>query len=114
MTSFGNIRGLAPEEPTKEGSYYSGSVAYYGATHDVNSVTGDQKVQTFAVALASPLPRIEIPVGRQEDHARAVREDRGRQRERPERVRDHGLPADQPDRRLLCRYAEPRATASSA
>jgi type IV pilus assembly protein PilY1 len=28
----------------------------------VNSKTGDQKVSTFAVALASPLPRIEIPM----------------------------------------------------
>lgn len=62
ITSFGNIRGLAPEEPTKEGSYYSASVAYYGLTHDMNAKTGDQKVSTFAVALASPLPRIEIPV----------------------------------------------------
>jgi type IV pilus assembly protein PilY1 len=63
VTSFGNIRGLAPEEPTKEGSYYSGSVAWYGATNDLNPATGAQKVQTFAVALASPLPRIEIPLG---------------------------------------------------
>jgi type IV pilus assembly protein PilY1 len=63
VTSFGNIRGLAPEGPTKEGSYNSGSVAYYSLTNDLNSVTGDQKMQTFAVALASPLPRIEIPVG---------------------------------------------------
>ena len=30
VTSFGNIRGLAPEEPTKQGGYYSASVAYYG------------------------------------------------------------------------------------
>jgi type IV pilus assembly protein PilY1 len=63
VTSFGNIRGLAPEEPTKEGSYYAASVAYYGLTHDVNPKAGDQKVSTFAVALASPLPRIEIPIG---------------------------------------------------
>ncbi|HEU4623250.1 MAG TPA: PilC/PilY family type IV pilus protein [Steroidobacteraceae bacterium] len=63
VTSFGNIRGLAPEEPTKEGSYYAASVAYYGLTHDVNGKTGNQNVSTFAVALASPLPRIEIPVG---------------------------------------------------
>jgi len=62
VSSFGNIRGLAPEEPTKNGSYYSAAVAYYGAKTDINSVAGSQKVQTFAVALASPLPRIEIPV----------------------------------------------------
>jgi len=62
VNSFGNIRGLSPEEPTKQGSYYAASVAHYGLTTDLNTVTGNQKAQTFAVALASPLPRIEIPV----------------------------------------------------
>ncbi|HEX5047194.1 MAG TPA: PilC/PilY family type IV pilus protein, partial [Gammaproteobacteria bacterium] len=60
-TSFGNLRGLAPEEPTKQGSYYSASVAYYGLKTDLNPASANQKVQTFAVALASPLPRIDIP-----------------------------------------------------
>ena len=72
VNSFGNIRGLAPEEPTKQGSYYSASVAYFGnitkltnpeAIPAVPPESGvKQKVQTFAVALASPLPKIEIPV----------------------------------------------------
>ena len=62
-TSFATVRGLSPEEPTKEGGYYAASVAKYGYQNDLNAATGDQKVQTFAVALASPLPRIEIPVG---------------------------------------------------
>jgi type IV pilus assembly protein PilY1 len=61
-SSFGNIRGLSPEEPTKEGGYYAASVAKYGYQTDLHTATGPQKVQTFAVALASPLPRIEIPV----------------------------------------------------
>ncbi len=63
VTSFGNIRGLAPEEPTKQGSFTAASVAYYGNKTDLNGVAGSQRVQTFAVSLASPLPRIEIPVG---------------------------------------------------
>jgi len=62
VTSFANIRGLAPEEPTKQGSYYAGSVALYGQETDINPVQNDQNVDTLAVALASPLPRIEIPV----------------------------------------------------
>jgi type IV pilus assembly protein PilY1 len=62
-SSFGNIRGLSPEEPTKRGGYYAASVAHYGAITDINPAAGNQKVQTFAVALASPLPKIEIPVG---------------------------------------------------
>ena len=60
-----NIRGLAPEEPTKQGGYYSASVAYFGRTTDLHDASGDQKVETLAVALASPLPKIEIPVGGQ-------------------------------------------------
>ena len=65
VTSLGNIRGLAPEEPTKEGSYYSASIAYYGRVTDVSAATGDQNIITYSVGLASPLPRIEIPIGDQ-------------------------------------------------
>ncbi|BCU07713.1 pilus assembly protein [Allochromatium tepidum] len=63
VTSLAKIRGLAPEEPTKQGSYYSAAVAYYGKTNDLNTATGNQTVDSFYVALASPLPRIEFPVG---------------------------------------------------
>jgi type IV pilus assembly protein PilY1 len=63
-SSFGNIRGLSPEEPTKEGSYYSASVAFFGSTNDISdSAESAQKVQTFAVAVASPLPHITFPIG---------------------------------------------------
>lgn len=63
VSSFGNIRGLSPEAPSKQGSYYAGSVGYYGNITDVNAAAaGRQEVQTFAVALASPLPKIDIPV----------------------------------------------------
>ena len=69
-TSFGNIRGLAPEEPTKQGGYYSASVAYHGRTTEIGSLNSaaadsEENVNTFAVALASPLPRIDIPVNGQ-------------------------------------------------
>ncbi|MEN3111425.1 pilus assembly protein [Uliginosibacterium paludis] len=62
ISGLGSIRGLAPEEPTKQGSYYSAAVAKWARMTDVNTVTGDQKVQTFAVAMASPLPTVRIPV----------------------------------------------------
>lgn len=68
--SFASIRGLSPEEPTKEGSYYSASVAHYGHVTDLRSSTagasdlpGEQSMQNYTVALASPLPRISIPIG---------------------------------------------------
>lgn len=63
VTSLGNIRGLAPEEPTKQGSYYSASVAAFGKRSDLRpGLAGTQNVDTFVVALASPLPRIEVPM----------------------------------------------------
>ena len=70
FSSFGSIRGLSPEEPTKLGGYYAASVALHGTRTDLN-IAGDtstnvdakeQKASTIAVALASPLPRIEIPI----------------------------------------------------
>lgn len=60
VNSLGSIRGLAPEEPTKLGSYYAASMAYYGFINDINPRAGKQNLQTFSVALASPLPTIEI------------------------------------------------------
>jgi len=64
INGFGDIRGLCPEEPTKGGGYYSAAVAYYGHENDLNSTgEGDQKVRTYAVGLASPLPRIELEIG---------------------------------------------------
>ncbi|MCB1776268.1 MAG: hypothetical protein KDI50_02420, partial [Candidatus Competibacteraceae bacterium] len=64
VTSLGNIRGLAPSEPTKEGGYYSASIARYAYQNDLRAdLGGQQNIQSFSVALASPLPRIEIPVG---------------------------------------------------
>jgi len=67
VTSFSTIRGLAPNEPTKQGTYYSASVAYFGNTNRITNPQSlpangkSQNVQTFAVALASHLPKIEIP-----------------------------------------------------
>ena len=68
VNSLGNIRGLAPEEPTKRGSYYAASVAHYAKVTDLQPTTmkGTQTIDSFFVALASPLPRIEakLPNGK--------------------------------------------------
>ena len=67
VSSLGNIRGLAPEEPTKQGSYYAPAVSYFAKRSDLRStLAGKQNIDTFAVALASPLPRLEVklPNGR--------------------------------------------------
>ena len=63
VTSLGTIRGLAPEEPTKQGSYYAASVASLAKRNDLRGdLAGTQNIDTFAVALASPLPRMEVPI----------------------------------------------------
>lgn len=59
ISNFSTIRGLSPEEPTKQGTYYSAAVAHFGAN---NKIGGDQNLQTYAVALASPLPTFDFPV----------------------------------------------------
>jgi type IV pilus assembly protein PilY1 len=67
VTSLKSIRGLAPEEPTKRGSYYAASVAHFSKVNDLNSsLQGNQTIDNYFVALASPLPRIEakLPNGR--------------------------------------------------
>ncbi len=64
VDGLGDIRGLCPEEPTKMGGYYSASVAYFGHITDLRLDKDlDQKVTTYAVGLASPLPRIELTLG---------------------------------------------------
>lgn len=63
VSSLGNIRGLSPEEPTKQGSYSAAAVARYGFRTDIHPAPDQQNLRTFSVALSSPLPRIEVPIG---------------------------------------------------
>ncbi|MBB1074533.1 hypothetical protein HUU62_08925 [Rhodoferax sp. 4810] len=63
VSGLGDIRGLSPSEPTKQGSYYAAGVARFGYQEDLRSDIQDkQDINTFSVALASPLPKIVIPV----------------------------------------------------
>lgn len=54
---FGNFRGL-PDEPTRQGTYNVASVAYYG--NKTALTTSGQRLKTFAVALSSTQPRIQM------------------------------------------------------
>jgi len=64
VTGLGNIRGLAPSEPTKQGGYYSAGIAKYAYENDIRAdLDQKQTIQNFSVALSSPLPKIELPVG---------------------------------------------------
>lgn len=60
VTSLSNIRGLAPDEPGKQGSYYSAAVSLFAKTVDWRTdLKGTQTADNYVVALASPLPKIE-------------------------------------------------------
>lgn len=63
VTSFGDIRGLAPQDTNSQGSYYAASVAYYAWINDLNSAKGTQNVKSWIVALSSPKPEIKFNVG---------------------------------------------------
>lgn len=53
-------RGLSPEEPSKQGTFYSAGIAKFAAE---NVVGGDKEMLTYSIALASPLPQIKFPIG---------------------------------------------------
>ena len=62
LTSLGRARGLSPEEPTKQGSFSAAAMAYFAKTVDLRpeaGLPGNQNIDTYSVALSSPLPRIE-------------------------------------------------------
>ncbi len=62
ISGFGNIRGIAPEEASRGGTYYSAAVAAFGKTRDIRpDLAGVQNVDSYSIALASPLPKIQIP-----------------------------------------------------
>ncbi len=63
ITDLGDVKGLCPEEPTKEGTYYSSAIAYYGHTYFKDYETNGKQVDFYSIALSSPVPDIKIKVG---------------------------------------------------
>ncbi|MGH7255398.1 MAG: hypothetical protein ACREI3_06435, partial [Nitrospirales bacterium] len=62
--NFISIRGLCVEEPTKQGAFYTAGLAHYARTTDLRpSLQGDQKMITYAVATATPVPNLEFVAG---------------------------------------------------
>lgn len=67
LVELGKAGGLCPEAPRLYGSYRIAGLAYYAHTRDIRPETsstgllGDQVVNTYAVALASGVPVIQIP-----------------------------------------------------
>lgn len=62
IANMSSIKGSCPNSPRLEGSYQIAGIAHYANTNDIRGLTDDQKVQTFAVSLASSAPQLKIPV----------------------------------------------------
>jgi type IV pilus assembly protein PilY1 len=62
VSNLSLVKGMCPEEPTKKGTYYSAAVAYYGKTL-MHANTGKPDVNTYAVALSSPVADLKIKGG---------------------------------------------------
>ncbi|KAF0812441.1 Type IV pilus biogenesis factor PilY1 [Andreprevotia sp. IGB-42] len=60
-STFKTLKGL-PDEPAKKGTYMSAAIAAFARTNDINAAPESQTVNTFSVALASPLPKISMTV----------------------------------------------------
>ena len=64
INDLGDAFGICPEAPTVRGSYHMAGLAYYAHTHDIRpTLTGEQKVRTFGVTLATSTPIIDVPIG---------------------------------------------------
>lgn len=61
VVNLSNIRGICPSEPTREGSYYSAAVAYYGHTQ-LKTKTGFPNVGYYSVVQESNVPDIAFNV----------------------------------------------------
>ncbi|HEU4686149.1 MAG TPA: PilC/PilY family type IV pilus protein [Nitrospira sp.] len=63
VTSFGTMRGLCSEEPTKQGAFYTAAIAHYAKTNDLRSLSYVQKMTTYSVVTNSPYPQLEFTIG---------------------------------------------------
>ncbi|MFN4237040.1 MAG: pilus assembly protein [Vogesella sp.] len=60
-----NVRGISPEEPTRQGGFYGAMAAYYARSTplvEVNVPAGKSKpvIRTFAIALSNSQPKVEL------------------------------------------------------
>lgn len=63
VTTLSTVRGLAPEETTKQGSYNAAAIAYFAKINDVNATaTGKQTIDSYMLALSSTLPKVDVLV----------------------------------------------------
>lgn len=60
--NLSDVNGLCPEAPSVNGSFAMAGLAYYAHNNDIRAdLEGNQTVNTFAIALATNVPVIQIP-----------------------------------------------------
>ena len=68
LNQLGTVRGLAPDETGKQGSFYSAALAYWAKTNNIRTdlrntySAANVNIDSYVVALSSPLPTIEVPI----------------------------------------------------
>ena len=63
VTNLSSVTGLCPEAAGLQGSFKIAGLSYYGHTNDLRpSLSGAQKVNTYSVSLAPPIPDIKVDV----------------------------------------------------
>lgn len=68
VAGLGTVRGLAPDETSKQGSFYSAAVAYWSKTNNIRRdlttthSAANVNIDSYVVALSSPLPTIEVTI----------------------------------------------------
>jgi len=62
VANLSTVRGLCPLEPTKQGTYYSSALAYYGK-NGFKAATGFPEINTYSVAISPPFADLKIKAG---------------------------------------------------
>lgn len=70
VAGLGDVKGICPEAPTKQGTFGIAGIAHYARTNDIRpgypasgpGIGTSQLLNTYAVALAPAVPNIVIPV----------------------------------------------------
>lgn len=65
VSNLSDVTGLCPEAAGLQGSYKIAGLAHHAhkKATDLNTVQGNQTIDTYAVALAPPIPEIKVNVG---------------------------------------------------
>ncbi|MEF3254339.1 MAG: hypothetical protein K6348_02040, partial [Deferribacterales bacterium] len=65
VSSLGSLRGLCPEEPTKQGGYYLPAASYYGYKRFKSETNKPANISSFFVAASAPVADLTFKVSGQ-------------------------------------------------